>query len=243
MVRRSRSSLVFALAVLERLDVGPGGNGRQAIQCLFAPLRHNALMTKADVKREQLAGICGCCGAIREALFEDALIAAETVAVVLESSHKVGAQRFNIDAVKRIETDEQIVLDRRRAAWPGCPVLQRGSALGCEGIDQLVGLARLHDLAALNVAPFAKPREFAINLLMVGLPKETDRGVERLGEFITRHRTFRQTCEDCVTKCHFANPSVHVSVLDFMHQSAYASICILTAGISRRVRSGASRLA
>ena len=38
-------------------------------------------MTKADVKREQLAGICGCCGAIREALFEDALIAAETVAV------------------------------------------------------------------------------------------------------------------------------------------------------------------
>src|SRR5438876_8770499 len=104
MARRGRSSVVFALSVLERLDVAAVGNGRQAIQCLFAPLRHNALMTKAYVKCEQLAGICGRCGAVREALFEDALIAGETVAVVLQSRHKVGAQRFNIDAVKRVET-------------------------------------------------------------------------------------------------------------------------------------------
>src|SRR2546430_17039136 len=99
MARRSRSSLVFALAVLERLDVGPGGNGRQAIQCLFAPLRHNALMTKAYVKREQLAGICGCCGAIRERLFEVGLRAAETVGGVLEPGQKAGGERCNTEEI------------------------------------------------------------------------------------------------------------------------------------------------
>jgi len=42
----------------------------------------------------------------------------------------------------------------------------------------------LHDLAALNVAAVAEPCELAINLLVVGSPKEPDRRIERLGKFV-----------------------------------------------------------
>jgi hypothetical protein len=59
-------------------------------------------------------------------------------------------------------------------------------------VDQFVGLTRLHDLAALNVAPIAQACELAINLLVISSPEEPDRRIERLGEFIARHRTFRQ---------------------------------------------------
>jgi hypothetical protein len=48
----------------------------------------------------------------------------------------------------------------------------------------------------------AKFRELAIDLLMVGLPEKADRGIERLGELVARHRMFGQTCEDCVTQGH-----------------------------------------
>src|SRR5258708_29198353 len=65
---------------------------------------------------------------------------------------------------------------------------------------------------------------------MVGLPEETDRGIERLGELIARHRPFRQACEDRVTKGHCANPPYSSRQLDFMHEGAYASICISALG-------------
>src|SRR5216684_6681792 len=126
--------------------------------------------------------------------------------MVLQPRHEVGAQGIDVDAVKRVEPHEQIVLDRRRAARPRRPVPQRRSTLGREGIDQLVWLTRLHDLAALDVAPIAEPSEFAINLLVVGSPEEPDGCVERLGEFIARHRTFRQAYKDRVTERHYANP-------------------------------------
>ena len=77
---------------------------------------------------------------------------------------------------------------------------ERGFALGRQRVDQLVGLAGLDDLAALNVAAVAQLGELAIDLLMVGLPEKADRGIERLGELIARHRMFRQACEDCVSK-------------------------------------------
>ena len=85
---------------------------------------------------------------------------------------------------------------------------QRRLALGRERVDQLVGFARLHDLTALNVAPIAESRELAINLLMVSSPEEPDRRIERLGEFVARHRTFRQANKDRVTERHF-DPSLH----------------------------------
>src|SRR5713226_7235185 len=125
--------------------------------------------------------------------------------MVLQPRHEVGAQRIDVDAVKRVEPHEQIVLDRRRAARPRRPVPQRRSALGREGIDQLVWLTRLHDLAALSVAPVAEPCELAVDLLVVRLPEEPDRRVEYLCEFIARHRTFRQADQDCVTERHYAD--------------------------------------
>src|ERR1700737_1798258 len=130
----------------------------------------------------------------------------QTVAVVFQPRHEVGAQGIDVDAVERKKPHEQIVLDRRRAARPRRPVPQRRSTLGREGIDQLVWLARLYDLAAVDVAPIAEPSEFAINLLVVGSPEEPDGCVKRLGEFIACHRTFRQACKDRVTERHYANP-------------------------------------
>ena len=120
--------------------------------------------------------------------------------MVLQPRHQVGTQGIDVDAVERIKPHQQIILDRSRAAWAGRPVPQRGSALGGEGVDQFVGLARLHDLAALDIAPIAQPREFAIDLLVVGFPEEPDRRVERLGELIARHRTLCQACKDRVAE-------------------------------------------
>src|SRR6202795_3092652 len=142
----------------------------------------------------------------------------QTVAMVLQPRHEVGAQRIDVDAVKRVEPHEQIVLDRRRAARPRRPVPQRRSALGREGIDQLVWLTRLHDLAALNVAPVAEPCELAINLLVVGSPEEPDGRVERFGELIARPRLSRPAYKDRVAERHYANPpsrrcSGHAAVL------------------------------
>lgn len=77
---------------------------------------------------------------------------------------------------------------------------ERGFALGRQRIDQLVGFAGLDDLAPLNMAALAQPGELAIDLLMVGLPKKADRGIERLGELIARHGMFRQAGEDGVSK-------------------------------------------
>jgi hypothetical protein len=67
-------------------------------------------------------------------------------------------------------------------------------------------IARLHDLATLNVAAVAKPRELTINLLVVGFPEEPDGRIECLGELIARHRTFRQADQDRVAERHYANP-------------------------------------
>jgi hypothetical protein len=64
-----------------------------------------------------------------EALVQNALVAGETIAVVLLSRHQVVARRVDVDAVERIQPHQQIVLDRRRAARPCRPVFQRGSAL------------------------------------------------------------------------------------------------------------------
>ena len=83
---------------------------------------------------------------------------------------------------------------------------QRGPAFRRRRVDQLVGLAGLHDLMALDVAAVAVLREFAIDLLVVGLPEEPDRGVERLCELIARHRPLRQAGKDCVTERQTADP-------------------------------------
>jgi hypothetical protein len=50
------------------------------------------------------------------------------------------------------------------------------------------------------VAAVAKFCQFAINLLVVSLPEESNGVVERLGELVARHRTFGQAGEDRVTK-------------------------------------------
>src|SRR4051812_23645663 len=57
------------------------------------------------------------------------------------------------------------------------------------------------------MAAVAQPRQLAVDLLMVGLPEEPDRRVERLGEFIARHRAVRQACQDRVTERQYADPS------------------------------------
>ncbi len=83
---------------------------------------------------------------------------------------------------------------------------QRGSTIGGEGVDELVGLARLHDFAALNVASIAESRELTIDLLVVGLPEEPDGRIECLRELIACHRAFRQADKDCVTERQYADP-------------------------------------
>jgi hypothetical protein len=55
------------------------------------------------------------------------------------------------------------------------------------------------------MAAVAQLREFALDLLVVGFPEKPDRGIERLGELIARHRTFGQASQDCVTERHVAN--------------------------------------
>ena len=61
----------------------------------------------------------------------------------------------------------------------------------------------------LPVAAVAKPGELAVNLLVVGLPEESNGCVERLGEFIARHRTFGQAGKDRVAKRQDASPPSH----------------------------------
>src|SRR5689334_9493268 len=75
------------------------------------------------------------------------------------------------------------------------------------------------------MAAVAQLRQLAINLLVVGLPEETDRGIEGLGELIARHRPLGQAGEDRVGKRH---GGVSLVLLDFMHIGAYASMCIWT---------------
>ena len=92
--------MVLALAALKRQDVGPVGNGGQGVDRLFAPFRDRALVAKADAQSEQFAGIRRGCAALRKALVQNAFIAGETIAVVLQSRHQVVAQRFDVDAVR-----------------------------------------------------------------------------------------------------------------------------------------------
>src|SRR5205807_1940734 len=85
-------------------------------------------------------------------------------------------------------------------------------------------------------ATFAEPCELTINLLVVGFPEESDGRIERLGEFIARHRTFRQAHKDCVTERQCSNPPFLTDapcILDIMHKGAYASICISGGWFSR----------
>src|SRR5579862_4033638 len=113
---------------------------------------------------------------------------------------------------------------------------ERDFALSRQRIDQLVGLAGLDDLAPLNMAALAQLGELAIDLLMVGLPEKADRGIERLGELIARHRPFGQAGEDGVGKGQRSisrssifrsrRRVIEINALDFMHIIAYASICI-----------------
>src|SRR5439155_8958540 len=50
--------------------------------------------------------------------------------------------------------------------------------------------------------------------------------IERLGELVARHRTFRQACEDRVTQRHFANPPscLTLCVKVHMRQCAYCAV-------------------
>src|SRR5436853_4978259 len=52
------------------------------------------------------------------------------------------------------------------------------------------------------MAAVAQIRQLAVNLMVVGLPEEADRGVEGLGELIARHRPFGQARKDRVTQRH-----------------------------------------
>src|SRR5829696_430837 len=99
---------------------------------------------------------------------------------------------------------------------------ERGASFRRQRIDQLVRLAGLHHLAALDMAAVAKFCQFPINLLVVSLPEESNGVVERLGELIARHRTFGQAGKDCVTKRHDAGLRLS-ELIDIMHKVAYAS--------------------
>jgi hypothetical protein len=54
---RDRSSVVFALAAVDRRDTRTAGADRQDLKRLFAPLRHRELIAKSHAKSEQLAGV------------------------------------------------------------------------------------------------------------------------------------------------------------------------------------------
>src|SRR4029453_630195 len=116
------------------------------------------------------------------------------------------------DVVERVKPHQQVVLDRSGDARPGGPMPERGSSLRREGVDQLVGLAGLDDLAALDMAAVAKAGELAINLLVVGLPEESNRRIEGLGELVARHRTFGEAGKDRVTKRQDAGPPTSTSI-------------------------------
>ena len=75
---------------------------------------------------------------------------------------------------------------------------ERGFAFGGQRVDELVGLSGLDDLAALNMAALTQLGEFAIDLLVIGFPEKADRGVECLGELVTRHGALGQAREDGV---------------------------------------------
>jgi hypothetical protein len=49
------------------------------------------------------------------------------------------------------------------------------------------------------MAAVAQLRQLAVDLLVVGLPEEADRGVEGLGELVARHRPFGQAGKDRVS--------------------------------------------
>src|SRR6266545_4632338 len=131
---------IFALAVFEGHDVGPlraaGRQGGQRLDRLFAPLRHGALVGEADAKSEQLADIGRRRDALGETFVEQALVAGETVAVMFQPRHQVGAQRFDVDAVERVEPHQKVVLDRGWNARPGGPMPERGPPFRRECIDQ-----------------------------------------------------------------------------------------------------------
>src|SRR3954454_23154890 len=76
------------------------------------------------------------------------------------------------------------------------------------------------------MAAVAKFCQFAINLLVVGLPEESNGVVERLGELIARHRTFGQAGKDRVTKRQVAGLRLS-GLIDIMHKVAYASTRII----------------
>src|SRR4029434_10139020 len=75
---------------------------------------------------------------------------------------------------------------------------------------------------ALDMAAVAKFCQFPINLLVVGLPEESNGVIERLGELVARHRTFGQAGKDRVTKRHDAGLRLS-GLIDIMHKVAYAS--------------------
>src|SRR6202041_1309281 len=103
------------------------------------------------------------------------LIAFIAVAMMFLPRHQVGAQRFDVDRIERINPNQEIVLDRRRRRGARGPMAERSFALSRQRIDQLVGFAGLDDLAPLNMAALAQLGELAIDLLMVGLPEKADR--------------------------------------------------------------------
>src|SRR5882757_3180580 len=92
-VRTWQSSVDFAPAAVDRRDARAIGTGRQGIERLFAPLCRGTLISKSHAKQEQLAGICRRCGILMEALFQNAFVAGETVAVIFQPCHEIDAQR------------------------------------------------------------------------------------------------------------------------------------------------------
>src|ERR1700731_845928 len=71
------------------------------------------------------------------------------------------------------------------------------------------------------MAAVAQLAQLAVDLLVVGLPEKTDRGVKSLGELIARHRPFGQAGEDRVSKRHEQTPCLTLCALAHMRQYAY----------------------
>src|SRR4051812_42520016 len=70
-----QTSRVDLAAAVDRRDARSVVAGREGMECLLAPLRHGALITKSHAKSEQLAGMRGGCGAWREAFFQNPFVA------------------------------------------------------------------------------------------------------------------------------------------------------------------------
>ena len=180
----------------------PAAPGRSptSVDRLFAPLGDHLLVPQPDAKPEQLAHVGGRGGAVAESASSGCARSARSGrgGVPAAPSGRRAAARCR--RFERVKPDQQIVLDRGRASRAGRPnagtrLCPRTSA--CRPACWACRTARPRGPGYGRVAQLG---ELAIDLLMVGLPEKADRGIERLGELIARHRTFGQAGEDGVSE-------------------------------------------